>query len=184
VDGTVPQCLARHFSDASAVYVSWRNFGTGGVHLAEGEPYLFRLTACAERDHPCNAVGKSIVRPDRVRIPEVSYPHHFPLEPGATYYDGDGQALEIVDSEPVLDAKHHDRYIRINHYPTRDENYFRGVRLQRTEGLPRESWLEWEHYSEYSVSRDLAITEFIRDHHPSAYKALWGRRQERARGLR
>ena len=42
-------CLDRHYADASAVYVNWRNFGTGGTYLAREGPILPRLTACA---HP------------------------------------------------------------------------------------------------------------------------------------
>jgi hypothetical protein len=172
-DDTVTSCLDRHYSDASGVYVNWRNFGTAGVWLPEGEPILFRLTACSIRDHPSNAVGKSIVRPDRVRIAEAWYPHHFVLENGYAYHNGDGQVLASGDAEPILDGKCHDRYLRINHYPLRDENYFRNVRRRRTEGLGREPSLEWEHYSSYSASQDVTIIDFIRHRHPTTYAAFW-----------
>jgi Glycosyltransferase family 92 len=172
-DDTVVRCLERHFSNASGVYVNWRNFGTSGVWLDEGDPILSRLTACAVRDHPSNAVGKSIVRPDRVRIAEAWYPHHFVLEPGGIYCDGDGQVLASNGVEPILDGKCHDRYLRINHYGLRDENYFRTTRLRSPEGIGREPELEWEHYHAYSTRRDVAIMDFIRHRHPADYAAFW-----------
>lgn len=38
---SVPECLNSHFSHASAVYVNWRNFGTGSTYVPKGEPILF-----------------------------------------------------------------------------------------------------------------------------------------------
>jgi len=178
-DDTVVGCLARHFPDASGVYINWRNFGTSHVWLAEGDPILFQLTACGVRDHPRNAVGKSIVRPDRVRIAEAWYPHHFILEPGHLYYNGDAQVLASTSIEPILDGRCHDRHIRINHYPMRDEHYFRAVRLRRGEGLARNQELEWEHYYAYAECRDVAIMDFIRDRHPVDYAAFWARHDPR-----
>jgi FkbM family methyltransferase len=173
---TVVECLDSHYAQASAVYVNWRNFGTGGVHLDRAGPTLTRLTACAERLHSRNSVGKSIVRPERVAAEQLWYPHHAVLKPGGSYYDGDGEPIPAGRLQPELDGKVHDGLIRLNHYSMRDEAFFRSVRVgtgNRTV-LESESLL-WQHHAAFSAERDETIVDFIRDHHPASYAALWGR---------
>jgi Glycosyltransferase family 92/Glycosyl transferase family 11 len=175
---TVTECLAKHFADASAVYVNWRNFGTGGVHLNESEPLLAGLTACAPDDHPSNAVGKTIVRPDRTVAANLWSGHHCILEPGAAYYDGDGEPLGVSDVEPQLDGRVHGRFLRINHYQMRDETFFRAARLPRAQAPGGEEWLVWEHYYAYSAERNADVVELLRRSHPAAYDELWAGSRE------
>ena len=177
-DATVTECLDTHFSAASAVYVNWHNFGTGGTHLVREGPILPHLTACAHPLHPRNAVGKSIVRPEHVRLESLWYPHHVVLVPEAHYEDGDGQPIPRDENGPVLDGKVHDRLIRLNHYGFRDENFFRSVKLARSGGPFGEENLLWEHYEAFSQETDTAITGFIQERHPAAHEALWGRPDE------
>ncbi|MGZ4372534.1 MAG: FkbM family methyltransferase, partial [Gaiellaceae bacterium] len=177
-DATVTACLDTHFSGASAVYVNWRNFGTGGTHLVREGPILSHLTACAHPLHPRNAVGKSIVRPEHARFDSLWYPHHVVLAPDARYQDGDGQSIPHDETGPRLDGKVHDRLIRLNHYAFRDESYFRSVKLRRSGGPLGEEDLLWEHYEAFSEGEDSTITSFIRDRHPAAYDALCGRPDE------
>jgi FkbM family methyltransferase len=178
-DDTVVSCLERHYWEASAVYVNWRNFGTGGVHLEREGPTLFSLTACAEALHPRNSVGKSIVRPEHVRAEELWYAHHAVLKPGRAYCDGDGQPIPPGENQPELDGKHHASLIRLNHYPLRDESSFRSVRLGGGGRVVLEQEaLLWEHYEAFSQEHDETIAEFIRERHPARYRALWGRPAE------
>jgi FkbM family methyltransferase len=178
-DDTVAGCLERHYADADAVYVNWRNFGTGGVHLEREGPTLFKLTACAEAFHSRNAVGKSIVRPEHVAAAELWYPHHAVLEPGRRYRDGDGTAIPAGRSQPELDGKHHASLLRLNHYPLRDEASFRSVRLGGAGRVVLEAErLQWEHYDAFSQEHDETIIDFIRERHPARYRALWGRPAE------
>lgn len=178
-DDTVARCLERHYAEADAVYVNWRNFGTGGVHLERAGPTLFKLTACAEEFHSHNSVGKSIVRPEQVLARELWYAHHAVLRPGACYYDGDGEPIPDGKSQPELDGKHHERLLRLNHYPLRDEGSFRSVRLGAGDRVTvADEHLQWEHYEAFSLERDEAILDFIRDRHPARYRGLWGRPAE------
>jgi hypothetical protein len=174
VDDTVPACLDRHYGDAAAVYVNWRNFGTGGVTLQRGGPILTELTSCARRDHPANSIGKSIVRPDAVLRTEMWYAHHVVLATGARYFDGDGDPIPAGDREPALDGRAHDGLLRINHYQMRDEAHFRSARLRRTKGREPE-WLSWEHYASYSEEQDDELIRFLRDRHPGEYERYWCR---------
>ena len=177
-EATVTACLDRHYADASAVYVNWRNFGTGGTYLAREGPILPRLTACAHPLHPRNAVGKTIVRPEHVRLANLWYPHHVVLAPDTRYRDGDGRPIPQDSSGPVLDGKVHDRLIRLNHYGLRDEAFFRSVKLARSGGLFGDEGLLWEHHEAFSELEDSTITSFIRQRHPAAYDALWSRPEE------
>ena len=179
VEDTISACLERHFAAAAAVYVNWRNFGTGGVHLRQAGPLLFRLTACAPPLHPRNAVGKSIVRPELVRAERLWSPHHAILATGARYFNGDGEPIPVGKHEPVLDGHAHDRLIRINHYALRDEAHFRSVRLPRAHQRGTEEQLVWEHHAAFAQERDATIGEFIRRRHPARHRELWARPAER-----
>lgn len=172
-DKNIPECLTNHFSEASGVYMNWLNFGTGGVFLPLDEPVLFHLTASAERAHPRNGIGKSVVRPDRTNIPGVWYPHHFPLLPGERYLNGDGEPMSFRDLELMIDGKHHDKYIRINHYTYKDENFFRNVRLKRAKQWRISQDEVWDLHEKYSKDRDFTIINFIQDNYPEMYEKFW-----------
>jgi FkbM family methyltransferase len=178
-EDTVVECLEKNYAAASAVYVNWHNFGTGGVHLDRAGPTLTRLTACAEPLHSRNAVGKSIVRPERVDAGQVWYPHHVALSSGSDYYDGDGRPIAPGKSQPELDGKVHDGLIRLNHYSMRDEAFFRSTRIGTgSRVVLEEEALLWEHHAAFSEHEDEEIVEFIRERHPASYAALWARPAE------
>lgn len=169
-DRSITECLKKHFSKAPAVYVNWRNFGTNGICVPRGLPLLSRLTACSIKRHSRNHVGKSIVRPEYVDIHRIWYPHHFPLLKGAKYFDGDGNKTLIADGmDWKPDRKHHDRYIRINHYAFRDEKYFREIRLPR-DSHPQ---LILKQHHAYNRRQDRTILSFIKKRYPNQYKKLW-----------
>lgn len=173
-ESTITACLEKNFSQAAGIYVNWHMFGTGGVYLKEGQSQLFRLTACSKKYHPMNSVGKSIVRPDCVQLDEVWNCHHFVMQPNKHYCDGDGQQLSFVNLDLKLDGTVHNKFIRINHYRMRDENFFKSVRLERTlrYGLP--VWQLWEHYHAYNEEQDRSIIKFIRQKHPKEFEKWKG----------
>lgn len=164
-ESTITECLEKHFSDAAGVYVSWRNFGTGGVTLQAGQSLLFGLTACSERNHYRNNTGKSIVRPSQVLADLTFTPHHFPLQAGCKYLNGDAELLDNTGHNLTL-HHHYDRFIRINHYNTRDEKFFREVKLPRQKAMGEEKLL-WELYHAFSATFDDTILHFIQVKHPS-----------------
>lgn len=165
------QCLKKHFSSADAVYMSWRHFGTNDVIVEKGKPLLCKLKACSARNYARNATGKSFYRPEKVITEKLWYPHHAPLKPQCKYLDGDGKGTlkKDGDSNWTQDGKHHDKWIRINHYPFRDENYFRNVRLKR-EHQPDSLF---ELYHAYNEERDKEILKFIKKNYPEKYKEFW-----------
>lgn len=173
---TITDCLRKHFSAAAAVYINWRNFGTGGVRVAAGEPFLGKLFACSFRGHPKNCSGKSIVRPACVRTDDIWYPHHFPLQvSGCDYVNGDKECLPCDGNDLKTDGKHHDKYLRINHYVLRDEDFYENVRLARAKkgygdgGLP----LLLEHHELFSKLQDKKLIEFIQKNYPEKYATIW-----------
>ena len=169
---TIPECLKEHFPHADAVYVNWRNFGTSHVTLAQNESTIFTLTECSLVRHPANWNGKSIVRPDRICIKDVWNPHHFPLIPGSIYVDGSNEPMvHSRENDPIPDGRHHDAFIRINHYALRDEAYFTNVRMANPTASQRN--LYKEHYSSFSLDKDTKIIWFL-SRHSEECKRIWG----------
>jgi hypothetical protein len=173
---TITECLKRHFTKASAIYVNWRCFGTGGLTLKLKESCLFRLTACCEPFHPTTANGKSIVRPECVEEEKLWYVHHCPLKKDRRYYNGDGNEIPVSDIEPKLDGQSHTKHLRINHYTMRDEYFFHNIRLQRNRDVNVPESFTWEHYSAFNRDHDETIIHFIREKHPDMYEKYWKRR--------
>jgi len=174
---SVPECLNSYFSHASAIYVNWRNFGTGGVYLPQGEPILFHLTAASKVRHSFNKIGKSIVRPEAVDLVSTWYPHYCGLLPGAHYVNGNRQQLSFDGWILNLDNKHHEKYIRINHYRLRDENFYQNYRLARVnQGLDNKKELLEQHAS-FSAVQDFSLVQFIKKYHPEMYIIFWKRQR-------
>lgn len=122
---TVTECLKKHFPSAAAVYVNWRIFGTSHVFLKDGDSLLSSLTACTLPSYFENKVGKSIIRPCSVITDKIDTVHDFPLLPGATYFNGNGNVMQLAkESIDRALREYCENYIRINHYKYRDEHYF------------------------------------------------------------
>lgn len=172
-DSTITECLSKRFPTASGISVSWRQFGTGGVSLPDGTPILFHLKAASERNHPRNYISKSIVYPRAVNTKETWSPHFCVLYSQAQYFDGDGQPLRLEGPHLQLDRETHDRYIRLNHYTYRDENFFYRVRLPRAKKWTIDEDEVWKHYFDFNFSEDTAIMDFIREKHPQKFEELW-----------
>lgn len=162
-DKNILECLENHFAQNEAIYVNWRNFGTGGVYVPQGDPILFQLTACSLVTHSDNNIGKSIVRPEYVDIDAIWYAHHFPMLSNADYVNGDGKKMSFNGLDLLVDSTHHDQYIRINHYVLRDEWFFQNVRLAKAKQGNGDLMLLLEHYFSFSLTQDLTIINFIQE---------------------
>lgn len=167
-DKTVTQCLQNHFTEAAGVFVTWRNFGTGGIYVPVGTPLLFKLTACSMKSHSNNAIGKSIVRPNLVSLANIWSPHHFFLTSGS-YWNSDGKPMVFDETNLKTDGMHHDKFIRINHYVLRDESFYQNSRLP----LTRDKKLLMEHYEAFSLVHDSKMMDFIQKYHPISYEKIW-----------
>ncbi len=174
-DATVVESLNKHFQNADGVYTCWRCFGTSNIYLNKYENLIPRLTMCSSRTHPYNGVGKSIVRPNSVKIDEIWHVHHFPMVDGSVYRYSDGLYIPkkyTQKSDLQLDGKTHDKYLRINHYILRDENYFWNVRIPR-EDIRKVGSIDRKHYKDFSKEKDLKIHDFIKKFHPNIYSLFF-----------
>lgn len=179
---SILECLNTHFSDAAAIYVNWLNFGTSNTLIPKGDPILFQLSSCSFKTHPRNGIGKTILRVECSSIEEFSSPHFCPLKPDFHYVTGSGQPIKWNNKkprEPNLDVKHHEKYLRINHYALRDEDFFLKRRLEPAklkQGAYTENLLI-EHYHSFSQTKDFTIMNLIRNHHPKMYEEFWKNKQ-------
>ena len=174
-EATVTECLEKHFSAASAVYASWRMFGTGNVFLEPNEFYLTKLTACSFKSHPRNAVGKTIVRPEWVDIENAWYVHYYPLFPGSSgYLNGNGEEMNFDGTTLLSVTQICDKFLRINHYNLRDENFFHNRRLALAiAGISGNADIYREHYELFSLIKDMSIVNLIKNKYPEMYEKFW-----------
>lgn len=170
---SIPECLDKYFTNASAVFANWKNFGTGGVTVQSGKPILSKLIASSYNHHSDNAIGKSIVRPEAVVIKDIWYPHHFPIVPGAKYLNGSGKEMRMQGIDLPTDGKHNADFIRINHYVLRDESFYHNVRLAKANRGIGDKTALLKHYVEFSLSKDRVIVRLLRHHYPEVYKRVW-----------
>ena len=170
-DKTIPRCLKNHFPKADAIYVNWRNFGTNHVTLSKDESTIFTLTQCSLENHPHNWNGKSIVRPGKVRVADLWYPHHCPLYPGSRYVDGNNKSIPFCGNDLALRGNHCAAFIRINHYILRDDAYFNNVRMANPSADQRA--LYQQYYVAFAQSKDTKIVKFL-SWHRKRCKKIWG----------
>jgi len=166
--------LNRHFASSAAVYVNWRNFGTGGVSLEPGEPILNRLFCASKAGHPRNSCGKSIVRPEKVT--EIWNPHHMVIPQGETYSYADGKPIPH-EWDLQVDGLRHEGHLVLNHYTFRDENYFQKVRIPRARAWGIEPWLVRQLYDDYNEEYDFSILRFLKTHNAERYSQIWDARR-------
>lgn len=108
-----------------ALGVNWLMFGTSNIKEIPKEKLLIEaLTSCTEKNYANNLYVKSIVRPTSAS--HFENPHQPKFFPGHYAVNTDRFAFEGKMSEYVLTNK-----LRINHYWTRDENYFYGKKIPR-----------------------------------------------------
>lgn len=181
---TLKECLNTYFNTASAIYVNWRCFGTGGKTIPLGEPILFELTASSFQFHPKNSIGKSIIRPECADVGALSSVHFCPLKEGYSYQNGDRLEMTFVKEnletpkDLRTDGRTHPYFIRINHYIMRDESYMKGVRLGK-DGSERRSYdripdsvVLSENESLSSVN-DYSLIRFVKQNYPEMAENFW-----------
>ncbi len=172
---TVPECLNAYFSEVSAVFVSWRSFGTNGIYIPKGEPILTRLTASARKEHDKNRNGKSIWRPEEVDVDSVWWVHWAQLNSKGKYVNGNGDDMILDGPKAGWRWGVYDEYICLNHYFFRDESFFRERRLPFAE----KGWSEysagtlWQYHKEFSECQDFSMKNFIQREHPEIYDKYW-----------
>lgn len=164
-DESVIDTLDKYYGEASAIYINWRNFGTGKVTIPEGGSLLHHLTSCSLSRHPRNLVGKCLVRPECVFLDTLWTPHHYDLHPGGIYFDGNAQPLQWNGKEFEFGNKYCDKMLRVNHYVLRDEYFFWNYRYKRT----GDKVLLMEHYDSFNIIKDKAVQKFVKKMHPELF---------------
>lgn len=175
---TIVDCMNKHFSEASAVYVNWRCFGAGKTVIPSGDPLVFTLTSCSLKHHSKNCVGKTIIRPECASTKLLWYPHTCPLKEGFVYFNGSKQIMPFDGINLKTDGKTHQELLRINHYVMRDKGFFENVRLARARNgydgysMSNEQLILEENAS-FSLVEDRAIIRFIEKNYPEKAKEIW-----------
>jgi hypothetical protein len=113
------------YENYGGIAVNWLTFGTSNLKkIPEGRLLIESLLLCSEKSSGINRHVKSIVRPERVS--------HFENPHQPIYLDGyfgvntDKFSFEGNKSYSILMNK-----LRINHYWTRDEEFFYKVKIPR-----------------------------------------------------
>ena len=163
-DETIVECLDRHYpKNTQAIYINWRNFGTGGIMIPEGESLLYHLTACSLVTHSDNSVGKCIVRPEQIDLKKVWTPHHYDLLDDSPYYNGSAQLLpKTSNGEFDYSKPHAAKFLCVNHYVLRDEYFFWNFRYPRTVNKT----LLMEHYYSFCLTKNKAIHRHLQKLYP------------------
>ncbi len=139
VDGSsLNDCLSTYVS--SGVMVNWIMYGTSNVEkIPAGEKMLNHLVYRAPLNYEYHRIYKSIVRPEHVT--ECLNPHHFSYAKNRYSCDENGTPKTPEQMTGISVNK-----LRINHYWTRDMDFFYNVKLAR-----RSKW-----YNEYDRTLRLA----------------------------
>jgi len=122
------------YEEFGGVTANWQMFGTSNIKEIPSDMLLTEtLLMKAPQNFPENLHVKSIVRPERVLMCHV---HHSVFQPGYFAVDTNKNEMAKARSSIVLVDK-----IRINHYWSRDEEFFYKTKIPR-----RKKWQEEERH--------------------------------------
>jgi hypothetical protein len=118
--------VLKQYEGFGGVYANWRIFGTSHIrHIPKSQLLIETLTLCTKKSFPANLYVKSIVRPEyAVNFPN---PHHPIYRPGYCQVNTNKVPFE----GPFLSTYIQDNKLRINHYWTRDEDFFYRIKIPR-----------------------------------------------------
>lgn len=113
------------YADYGGVAANWVLFGTSNLKkIPEDKLLIESLLLCSEKSYPNNRFVKSIVRPERVSHFESA---HQPIyRKGYAGVNTDKFSFEGDKSYVILWNK-----LRVNHYWTRDEDFFYKIKVPR-----------------------------------------------------
>jgi hypothetical protein len=130
----IPQLL-KDFKHYGGVVLNWQNFGTAGYStIPTGKLMIECLTRCAPVGHEMNSIIKSVVRPERVS--SFKGPHWPEYVHG--WYSVDVDHKPMTEGKTTPFKKH---TLWINHYWTRDEQFFHQQKIPRSTAWGRS--VEW-----------------------------------------
>lgn len=125
--------VLKNYETNSGIMVYWRCYGTSGISkVPDNEKMLNVLTHRGSDDNPWNKFHKSVMQPKYVnRCPD---PHNF-----------------FCDYIDRLDMKNSVEILRINHYWSRDMDFFRNIKIPRS--------IKWHPHVEDYLSLERTFNE-------------------------
>lgn len=155
---SLKRCLKRYFSQADAVYLNWRNFGTSGQYLNNGKKLLKSLISCSSKNHARNRIGKTIFRVKKIKPQQIINTSFVHVSKRNQYYNGSAQILNMYNSHaPEVE----DEFLRINHYPLRDEIFFSRFRKKRANFGYGGNELLMKHHNQFSQTSDKRVVKIL-----------------------
>ena len=154
---SLPELLEREFWYVSGLGINWVHFGTSGVEsVGADELMIEKLNKRAPLDHCRNFLFKSIVQPEHVR--DCTHPHFCNYTKDHWHVNTNFQAYSPNDCKgPNLCVDK----IRLHHYWTKDEKFFREVKLPRCLlwGLEEGAYIAYK--DSLSEEEDLEMLRFV-----------------------
>lgn len=135
-DRDVQGFLARFPEDVSAVAMSWRVFGSGGLQRFEPAPVIERFTRAARADHPSNRHVKSMAV--AAHVVGVG-PHGVSLSQGR-YVTPNGKDVTLERNAFVQAPRL--RVAQINHYVVKSRAEFEAKRRRGNVAIPPDQLTE------------------------------------------
>lgn len=121
----------KDYSKYGAVCANWQMYGTSGIpFIPPGELMIELLTKKAATEYGENAFIKTIVQPRYVE--DIRDPHRISLKKGYICVNSNGERINRSTTDTIVVNQ-----IRVNHYWTRDEDFFYRVKCAR-----RQKWRE------------------------------------------
>lgn len=155
---TLTEFLADYESDDIAgVHIFWINYGTSNVEEA---PLLTEsLVYRAPDDHRDNKFGKTILKADKIKQIGI----HLSTYTSGQCITPDGKPMRRAFTTPEANAYKPDlSKIRINHYWTKDEKFYRERKLPRYQSWRLEKY-SIARYKEYNMVFDPIIHKYLPD---------------------
>lgn len=154
VDSNVVTFLQR-FNEVGGVTVNWQYFGTSNVERTPDDKLMIEmLTKKGPEKYEANSFVKSIVRPERVV--GMFDPHTVVYRKPYFAVDADGNRVQAAVNLGIPISK-----IRLNHYWSRDNQFFMEHKLARRQKWWNETDKLLQKLDKINVVDDFTIFRFI-----------------------
>lgn len=126
IEDSVLQCLETRYPHVSGLCISWVNFGTSNVQeFPEGGRLIDYLTKRAPLSHPRNLIYKTIVQP--LHTTGCPNPHFCTYSDQHWHVNANLEKIGVINTSCLTDI------IRLNHYWSRDKEFFETEKRRRHE---------------------------------------------------
>lgn len=150
----LPQLL-KDYEECSGIMVNWQMFGTSHVPRIPDHQFMIETLLLQSPVHcSINRNCKSVVRPETVKY--CNSPHYVIHYPWTYSVDSDKNLVfgNFYEKRPVNMEK-----MRINHYWSKDEEFFYTNKLTRTEnwGNMKEACMQRNQKANQQINKDILV---------------------------